>query len=182
LLISKCAENALEKDTRTVDWSIFISIVAALSAVGSVIYAAVQVRKIKTQLEQTSAYNLTNLSNQHNWELFDRHRHLPPALPAWAGLTDTGWAWRVLHLNHLNLLQLARQEHSRGLMNNRDLDSWILKARYWFRNLWAEKPAPEIREGREALRQLLRPEEGYPKEFCQWLVESKVIPPDLISD
>mgnify|MGYP007070617904 CR=1 FL=1 len=67
-------------------------------------------------------------------------------------------------------------------MNARDLDGWILKARYWFRNLWLENPDPVFREGREALRQLMRPEEGYVKEFRQWLVDSNIIPSDLISD
>lgn len=149
---------------------------------GSVIYAAAQLKKAKTQLEQTSAHSLLSLSNQHNWNLFDRHNKLPPAHPSWVGLTDDGWAWRVLHLNHLNLLNLAYDDYKKGLMNASDLDGWILKSRFWFRNLWLENPDPVLHEGREVLRQLMRPEEGYVKEFRQWLIDSKIIPSDLVSD
>jgi hypothetical protein len=141
-----------------------------------------QLSEMRSQLAQTSTHNLTSLSNRLNWDLFDHRQHLPPVLPSWVGLTDTGWAWRVLHLNHLNLLQLARQDHSRGFLNDHDLEAWVLKARYWFRSVWAENPSQEIHEGREVVRQLLRPEEGYPREFRQWLVQSQIIPPDLISD
>ncbi|HXV97186.1 MAG TPA: hypothetical protein VEC93_02100, partial [Anaerolineae bacterium] len=103
------------------EWSEFVSLVNALATgvaacgalvtafatMGLVIYTAKQVKKIQAQLEQISASTLTNLSNQNNWELFDRHERLPSALPSWVGLSDRGWAWRVLHLNHLNLLKLA---------------------------------------------------------------------------
>ena len=159
-----------------------ISIVAAIAAIGSMVYARAQAAKLKSQLEQVSAHNLTNLSNQQNWELFDRRKHLPPALPSWRDLSDEGWAWRVLHLNHLNLLQLARQDHKRGLLSEQELEGWVLKARYWFRNLWADNPDSEIQQGRDVLRQVLRPEEGYPKEFRKWLIDARIIPPDLIAD
>jgi hypothetical protein len=142
-----------------------------------------QLHEMKSELRQTSTHNITSLSNRLNWDLFDHRQHLPPALPSWVGLTDMGWAWRVVHLNHLNLLQLALEDHNRGLLNGHDLEAWILKARYWFRNVWAESPTnQEMHEGREVLRQLLRPEEGYPREFRQWLIQSQIIPPDLISD
>jgi hypothetical protein len=164
------------------DLPTIVSIVAALAAVGSVIYAKAEVAKIKSQLEQTSGHNLTEMSNQLNWDLFDRREHLPPVLPCWVGLDDMGWAWRVVLLNHLNLLKLARQDHTGGLMSDRELEGWELKARYWFRSLWAQDADPEVQAGRDALRQLLRPEEGYPKEFRKWLVESHIVPPDLVSD
>ena len=164
------------------DVSLVVSIVGALAAIGSAIYARMQVSKVKAQLEQTSAYSLTSLSNQMNWDLFDRREHLPAALPSWIGLSDKEWAWRVLHLNHLNLLQLARQDCTNGLTSKSEFEGWLLKARYWFQSLWGKNPNPEIQKGRETLKQILRPEEGYPKEFRQWLVESQVIPPELASD
>ena len=167
----------------SVDWSLIISVVATLAAIGSAIYARERVKKIRSQLEQTSIHNLTDLSNRLNWDLFDRRKYLPPALPSWVGLNDSRWAWRVLHLNHLNLLQLAYQDRSKGLIREEEFkEGWVLKARFWFRNLWTESPTPEIQDGREVLRQVLRPEEGYPKDFRQWLVDERVIPPDLLSD
>jgi type II secretory pathway pseudopilin PulG len=142
-----------------------------------------QLNEMKSQLKQTSTHNLTSLSNQLNWDLFKHREHLPPVLPSWVGLTDRQWAWRVLLLNHLNLLQEARLDYSRGFINDHELEEgWVLKARHWFRTVWTESTNQEIREGREVLRQLLRPEEGYPREFRQWLVQSHIIPPDLISD
>jgi hypothetical protein len=89
------------------NYPIFISVASALAAITSAIYAAARVRAVTKQLQQVSSFNLTTLSNQHNWYLLDRHKTLPPALPIWAGLTDDGWIWRTLHLNHLNLLQYA---------------------------------------------------------------------------
>jgi hypothetical protein len=166
----------------SVDWPLVVSGVAMLAAISSAIYAREKVKKIKSQLQQTSIHHLTDLSNRSNWDLFDRREHLPPALPSWIGLSDSQWAWRVLHLNHLNLLQLAYQDRNKGLTSQQEFESWVLKARFWFRNLWAEIPTPEFQDGREVLRQILRPEEGYPKEFRQWLVDENVIPPDLVSD
>jgi hypothetical protein len=142
----------------------------------------VQVGKVKVQLEQTSAHSLTSISNQMNWDLFDRHEHMPPALPSWIGLSDSEWAWRVLHLNHLNLLQLARHDYMHKLMSKSEFDGWQSKASYWFQNLRVENPSSEIQSGRKTLQQVLRSEEGYPKEFRQWLVESQIIPSDLVSD
>jgi len=156
--------------------------VAAIASTVATFYAARQVRATRIQLEQANEYNLASLSNQQNWDQFDRHDDLPAALPSWVELDDVEWAWRVLHLNHLNLLQLAYQAHRKEVMSKRDLDGWVLKAAYRFQHLWSESPDEEIRKGREILRQLLRPEEGYPIEFRHWLVESKIVPPDLISD
>lgn len=158
------------------------TLAATIATIGLVVYTARQVKKVQTQLEQTSATTLTQLSNQNNWDLFDRHGYLPPALPSWTDLNDSGWAWRVLHLNHLNLLKLAYYDHQKGLSTKQEFEGWKLKAKYFFRNLWTESPSPEIQQGREVLRQILRPEEGFPKEFRNWLVEAKIIPPDLISD
>lgn len=76
------------------DYTMLISVVPALAAIASAIYAYVLVRAVTKQLQQTSSFNLTTLSNQQNWNLLDRHKDLPPALPSWKGLTEKGWAWR----------------------------------------------------------------------------------------
>jgi hypothetical protein len=155
--------------------------VATIATTVATFYAAKQVRATRVQLEQANEYSLTSLSNQQNWDQFDRHDDLPAALPSWVGLDNVGWAWRVLHLNHLNLLHLAYQACRRGVMSKRDLEGWVLKAQYKFRHFWSESPDEDTRRGREILRQLLRPEEGYTEEFRQWLVESRIVSPDLIA-
>ena len=86
------------------NYTTLISVASALAAIISAIYAAARVQAVTKQLQQVSSFNLTTLSNQHNWHLLDQRKILPPALPTWAGLTDDGWTWRTLHLNHLNLL------------------------------------------------------------------------------
>lgn len=156
-----------------------ISVVAVLAAIASAIYAGARVRE---QLQQTSSFNLTTLSNQHNWNLLDRHKNLPPALPSWKGLTEKGWAWRVLHLNQLNLLKYAYYEHKRKLLSEEEFEFWVMKAKFWFRDLWSDSSDVELREGRERLRELLRPEEGYETEFRHWMVKRQIIPSDLVSD
>lgn len=139
----------------------------------------------RRQAASMSSYNLTNLSNQQNWDIFDRHKQLPQALPSWVGLSDIpkGWGWRTLHLNHLNLLLLAHEEHGRGLMNDHDLKAWVLKGQFWFHNLHPENAGQEIpqemKEGRKVLKQLLQDKEGYSEEFRKWLRQAQIIPHDL---
>jgi len=157
------------------------TVVMALAILFTVFYAKQQVRGIRSQLERTGAHNRTGLSSQHNWALFEHHEKLPEALPSWVGLEATGWAWRVLHLNHLNLLLLAYEDRKAGLMpDDQDWEEWKRKANFWFQRLRTDSEDREIHEGRETLKQLLRPEEGYSKEFCQWLVEADIIPRDLV--
>jgi hypothetical protein len=178
------------------DWGMIITKASELATVVScccavptalvaVVVAAIQLNGIKKQFRQTNDHILITLSNQHNWNLFEHREDVPGLLPSWAQLSDTnkGWGWRILLLNHLNLLHLAYQEHSRNLMDRRDFEDWKSKARYWFQSLVAESPDPEISEGRKVLRQLLsREEAAYSDEFREWLVEAKIIPVDLLSD
>ena len=143
----------------------------------------VQLGLLKSQLEQTSAQILTTASNDHNWRLFEHRDKLPAFLPSWSVLnTDKKWAWRVLHLNHLNLLQLACQEYKRGLISEAEMISWRDKAKFWYRNVWEPTPDTDTTEGRDILRQVLRPEEGFPKEFRDWMVRENIIPPNFMPD
>lgn len=162
--------------------SAIVSVLAAIAAIISAFYNGARVRAVTRQLQQTSSFNLTTLSNQQNWHLLDRHKALPPALPAWVELSEDGWIWRVLHLNHLNLLRCAFYDHKRKILSSQELDFWVRKARFWFRDLRSESPDPRLREGRERLRELLRPEEGYEDEFRLWMVRRDIVPSDLVSD
>lgn len=161
----------------------FGSMVGAICAAGAVIYAALQVRASRRQLEHASAATLTSLSNQHNWVVFDRHKDLPPALPAWVSLTDSGWAWRVLHLNHLNIPMLFYGDCKRDLTSKSDFDAWKLMAKNWFDHLASDNQDPQIKdqlkEGLDSLKEVLRPEEGYPEEFRNWLVKNGIVPPNV---
>lgn len=167
----------------TAFWTMFLSIFAGCA----VLYAAKQFKALQKQLEHTSAATLTSLSNQHNWVLFDRRKKLPPALPAWFDLTtDSKWAWRVLHLNHLNLLKLFYEDHyKRNLTSQSDLNAWIQMAKYWFCNFRPDNPhfqKDEIQEGRHILKQILQAKEGYPEEFRNWLFEKDIVPQSVIEN
>lgn len=134
-----------------------------------------QLKLARAQLQHASAFDLISLSNKQNWYLLDAHNKLPAALPHWIGLTDTGWAWRILHLNHLNLLKLAYDDYQNGLIDNSRFDGWVKKGRFWFRNLSNRE------EGRQRMKELMQPEEGHPREFCDWLVQSEIVPKDLMA-
>jgi hypothetical protein len=140
-----------------------------------------QNKLLSSQIQQANDQMLTTISNQQNWAFFERHADIPPVLPSWkklAGAQD--WAWRVIHLNHLNYLQLVWHSSRRKLMNQSEVDSWILKGRYWFQNVWQD--SPEFHRGREILIDILGSEEGYPDEFRKWLVEKKVVSSDTVPD
>jgi hypothetical protein len=144
---------------------------------------AEQLKALLAQLNQTSSIYLTSLSNQHNWDLLDKHEHLPPALPSWVGISYTQRAWRVLHLNHLNLIKLAFDNYNADTTKKEELGTWILKARYWFQHLKPDDQETDIQEGYKMLKQVLSSEEScYSREFCKWLVESRIIPADLLED
>ena len=172
------------------------TVLAAFAAAIATFYSARQVKALSTQLKQaqdqlelmrtqvehSKANDMAQLSNQHNWNQLDRFDRLPPFLPSWIGLSERGMAWRVLFFNHLNMIKVVFVDHQSKFVNKEELGSWIWMARYWFQNFWEESPNPEINERRQILSQVLRPEEGYSKEFRVWLVESKIIRHSLVTD
>lgn len=131
---------------------------------------------------QFTSHDLKRLSNEQNWNIYLNRKELPPILPSWKGLSDKAWAWRALHFNHLNLLETAYKDHKLGLLSKEELEDWKRMAKFWFSNLTSENQEDDIKEGREMLRQVLRPEEGYSNEFRQWLCENQIIQEDLFSD
>jgi len=140
-----------------------------------VILIFLQLRRLRAQLKSQSQQSVVALSNDQNWRLLDRRSELPPLLPSWVGLTEIGWSWRVLILNHLNLLLLAHDESRRGFMRQGELKTWVLKARYWFSRLNSDDADPALAEGRAVLQQLLHPAEGFTVEFRKWLQEQEIL-------
>lgn len=170
-------------------WEIAQTVILAITA-GAVVLYAWETKKLRsavvTQTKQTAEQNarhaLTTLANEHNWRLFDRRRELPPALPAWSELTDSGWAWRVLHFNHLNELKQAYEDHRSGSLSDYEMTAWTLMARNWFGHIQPGSQSEQIREGCEILKQVLRREEGFQDDFRRWLVSSDIISMNLIAD
>jgi hypothetical protein len=156
-------------------FSISLSVGSLLVSMGVLYYAWRRVTRIDTQLRQMSAQKLTEFSRQENWVLFSNHDKLPVFLRSWQGLGESGWAWRVLLLNHLNLLRLAFKDFNRGSIDKEEFEAWIEKGKFWFERLRNDDD-PEISEGRDVLKQLMKPEEGYSKKFCDWLKTEGIIP------
>jgi len=148
-----------------------VGFMSVLAAAAAAFYAAKAVNEMKKQMKQLADQHLTQLSNEHNWDLYERHQKLPPALPVWRDLDETGWAWRVLHLSHLNLFWLAYKDYKRGLMDSADFESWKQKATYWFSGLAAADTDIDISKGRETLRHLIEHEEAFSPSFCRWLID-----------
>jgi hypothetical protein len=140
----------------------FGTIIAATIAAIAAWAATKQVKILRIQIEQTNAQMLTTISNQQNWEFLKHYSDLPPALPSWQNQSREALAWRVIHMNHLNFLQLVQQSSARGLLPYNEVAASLLKGRFWFRQVWQDASDPMLHEGREVLRQILRPEEGYP--------------------
>ena len=89
-------------------------------------------------------------------------------------------SWRVIHLEHLNLLWFGYRTYRQEVPKDGELHFWTIKARSWFRPYWSD--SADSHEGREVLRQLLRPEEGYPDDYRKWLVDNRIVSPDIVSD
>ncbi len=164
----------------TAFWTMFLAIFAGCA----VLYAAKQFKALRKQLEHTSEATLTSLSNQHNWVSLEHWEDMPPALPSWFELkSKSDWAWRVLHFNHLNLLKLFwRDSTERRLATESEIAAWVKKGKFYFQSFRSDDEnfqRPEIQRGLETLRQVLRPEEGYPKEFIRWLRERGILPETL---
>ncbi len=178
------------------DWFKFITAVSELATVFSccctvpITIAALfigikQLKDLKRQLKQTTNHIITSLSIEHNWQLFEQRGSLPALLKSWTDLSEEnkGWAWRILLLNHLNLLYVAYQDHKNKTINDEELRYWKSRAKYWFAKLSSEEQNPEINEGRKILKQLLSREEAiFTDDFRTWLGETSIVPAYFILD
>ena len=84
----------------------------------------------------------------------------------------------MLHFNHPNILRFAYENYKRGALTKEELEGWKTSATFWFSHLKSD----DQREGRETLRQVLKPEEGYPHEFLRWLGDQVIIPLDFFEE
>lgn len=115
-------------------------------------------------------------TREHNWKLFE-NRDKVKILVA-PELTPKEWKWRITILHHLNSLQFQYQRHDFGLLA-------------WLRRMLGREPNVPISvvnkstramaqvkcdaTGREQLRQLLSPGEGFPQQFIDWMIEQNII-------
>jgi hypothetical protein len=155
-------------------------IISSFLTVVLLIYAVRQLQAVRAQLRVSSEQDLTAQSNQHNWDLWTHWDDLPPMLPAWHGLDRRGAGWRVLCLNHLNLLQLAWREHNDRSLNEADYQHWKVVARYWFRDLRPDAADPEIQQGFRTLASILGEEGAYGEDFCLWMVQEQIVPTEAV--
>jgi len=155
------------------------AVVSALVAIYSASKGRAIYKATVDKLKQDSDQYLIMLFNQHNWTLFGLRKELPPALPSWRDLSEKAWAWRVLHLNHLNLLQLIYWQKEKNVIADEEFRTWVRMSKFWFTHLRESDRDEDIREGCKAMRQILKPEEGYSFKFRYWLFVEEIIPSTL---
>ena len=83
-----------------------------------------------------------------------------PFLEPWEGLSKEGMMWRVLILNHLNLLHVAYKLPK--TLKKHEHKQLVDMGKFWFRNLNSEKEDAQLELGRKILKQVLKEEEGWP--------------------
>lgn len=163
-----------------------VQIFLAEVGVGYVLVTLLMWKKLTAQVKSVSRHNLAALSNEHNWRLLtfrddvNRPPTLPIALPSWRGLQAEQWRWRVLHLEHLNLIRLAWEDWQTGVFTEHEIEDWVVKAKFIFQDMRSN--VAEFQTGREQLQQLMRRDEGYPDEFRDWLVKRCILSDDLVPD
>ena len=161
-----------------------VQIILAEVGVAYVLATLLMWKKLTAQVKSTSSHSLAVLSNEHDWRLLTFHDNdvpnLPIAVPSWRGLTAEQWRWRVLHLEHLNLIRLAWEDRQTGVFTEDEIEEWVVKARFIFQDMRSNEA--EFQTGREQLQQLMRRDEGYPDAFRDWLVERGILSADLVPD
>lgn len=134
------------------------------------------------QMEQSNAFNLVGTYNEHNWKLYEEHKKekIPPLLESWDGLSNEEMLWRILIFNHINFLHIAFKLE--GTLNDKDYNHLVDMGVYWFKNLKSDNKDGRLETGRKMLKQVLKREEGYPKEFITWLVVNNIISKKFITN
>ncbi len=153
--------------------ALVVSVAVLLS---SVIFGCIRIHKLNCQLHQIAESNLVRAGIENNWKLYDHWKagELPCFLPSWEGLSVEKFAWRVVLLNHLNLLKQAYDDLGERRVRRSTFDEWVTMGKYWFSGL-RDPSTPSRREGLSVLEALLA-EEIYPERFVDRLRHEGVLP------
>lgn len=79
--------------------------------------------------------------------------------------------WRVLHLTHLNLLEIAFKAKNKGIMEKEDVEQWVKKYKTLFHFV---KTDPPESTGRKTLEDIKERNEEYSREFRKFLTDKKL--------
>jgi hypothetical protein len=132
------------------------------------------------QLKQSNVIGLAQISNEHNWSLYGHYEDLPLSHPAKKQYTKQKYMWRVLHLNHLNLLEVAYEGEKRSIkgsiVDSEKIKQWKQKFKKWFEILETKPMTNDINDGIEALKEIIKLKDEYSNGFRKWLRKG-IIPP-----
>jgi hypothetical protein len=75
-------------------------------------------------LRQAARASLDVVRTEHNWKLFE-HEANPglPGLPSMVGNKEY-WKWRLVHLDHLNLLHTQWLDYNSGAIGDDEIEGW----------------------------------------------------------
>lgn len=125
------------------------------------------------QLKQSNYIGLAQISNEDNWSLYEHYEDLPPSVKK--RYTKQRYMWRVLHLTHLNLLEVAYEGKKRGALKAEELKQWKQKSKAWFKDLESKSVDNDINDGIETLKEIIKVGDAYSDEFRKWLKEEGII-------
>ena len=116
------------------------TIFAGLVALGGVVSIVWQLKIAERSLRQAARASLDVVRTEHNWKLFE-YKVDPglPGLPSWAG-NEEYWKWRIVHLDHLNLLHTQWIYWRSGAIGDEEINGWIG---------WAELLLGELQNDRQ---------------------------------
>ena len=100
---------------------VLATLFAGLVALVGIILVVRQLKMAERSLRLAARASLDEVRTRHNWELF-QHRIVPglPGLPPREG-NEEYWNWRMVHLDHLSLLQTQLIAYKSGALNNEDI-------------------------------------------------------------
>ena len=147
-----------------------IMLIVAIVTLVVVVWGVCEARN---QLEHSNNIAFAQLSNEQNWKLYDEYDNLPSSHPIKNTYTANieQMMWRVLHLSHLNLLEVAFKAKNKNIIGDEDFKQWVLKYKTLFR--FVETDPPES-DGRKTLEDIKQQNEEYSKEFRDLLTEEKL--------
>lgn len=171
VIILLCLLLVIKVFELTVMTEAIVLIVNIITLIVSIVTLAVVVWGIceaRNQLEHSNSIAFAQLSNGQNWKLYDEYDNLPSSHPIKKKYTENRhqMMWRVLHLNHLNLLEVAFKANNRNIIGDEEFRQWVDKYKELFRFVITDPPESD---GRKTLEDIKQRNEEYSKDYRELL-------------
>jgi hypothetical protein len=130
---------------------VLATIFAGLVALVGIFFIVRQLKITERGLRQAARANLDIARTEHNWKLLE-YKVDPglPGLPSWPE-NEEYWKWRIVHLDHLNLLHTQWIDYNSRAISQEEIRGWIG---------WARLFLEELQRDRDRAIEELRKKEG----------------------